>query len=188
MVSRGRQQGFTLIEIMVVMVLVGLLVSLAVANLGGGNQYRNLEEQTRELFLLMQTAREQALLNNQELGLTMDEEGYRFLVFNLEGRKWQPQAEQLFSPRQWDLGTEATVETDDDLPRLMSEEDDNALQEDGEKVLKPNVVFFSSGETTPFDIRIELIDNAEAPKHQLTSDGYSDIIWRGPNREESATL
>ena len=64
--SRTRQSGFTLIEILVVLVVVGLLAALAVMSMGGSSRDREMENEVRELYLLMQTASEQAILNNTE--------------------------------------------------------------------------------------------------------------------------
>jgi general secretion pathway protein H len=61
--SRTRQSGFTLIEILVVLVVVGLLAALAVMSMGGSSRDREMENEVRELYLLMQTASEQAILN-----------------------------------------------------------------------------------------------------------------------------
>ena len=66
MLSRTRQSGFTLIEILVVLVVVGLLAALAVMSMGGSSRDREMENEVRELYLLMQTASEQAILNNTE--------------------------------------------------------------------------------------------------------------------------
>ena len=57
---RADQNGFTLIEILVVLIIVGLLAALAVFNMAGSSQQRELESQVRDLYLLMQTASEQA--------------------------------------------------------------------------------------------------------------------------------
>ena len=56
--SRTRQSGFTLIEILVVLVVVGLLAALAVMSMGGSSRDREMDNEVRELYLLMQTASE----------------------------------------------------------------------------------------------------------------------------------
>lgn len=159
-----------MIEILVVLVVVGLLAALAVVNLGGGTELRQLNSQVRELYVLMQTAQDQAILNNQELGLEITEEGYRFMVFNdVEGR-WQGQSERLFQPREFPPGFSVTLFSDDDLPRLVT---DDAAE-------RPDIVFFSSGETTPFEIEF-LLPQAREQMVSLVSEGMGTIELLTPS-------
>lgn len=164
MTLRKANLGFTMIEILVVMVVVGLLASLAIVNLGGGSEQRQLSSQVRELYVLMQTASDQAILNNQELGLSITEEGYRFMVFNELEDRWQGQAERLFQAREFPPWISVTLFADDDLPRLVS---DDAAE-------RPDVVFYSSGETTPFELEF-MIAQSQNQMISLMSDGFSGI-------------
>lgn len=50
--NRANQAGFTLIEILVVLIIVGLLAALAVFNMAGSSQQRELESQVRDLSLI----------------------------------------------------------------------------------------------------------------------------------------
>lgn len=172
-----RTRGFTLIEIMVVMVVVGLLAVIAVVNLGGGAQQRELENAARELFLLMQTASEQAVLNNQEMGLVIDDESYRFLAFNSLERIWEPQKERLFATRQLPEWIALTYQTEDNLPTLPGVKND-------EDDPRPDLVFFSSGEITPFEMQMTVSGNNELVYH-IESDGLNGLDWRTPADEEA---
>lgn len=165
--------GFTLIEIMVVLVLVGLLAALAVFTMGGNSQQRELQNEVRELYLLMQTASDQAVLNNRELGLLFEETGYQFVSYNDETGDWEVSGERIFRPRDFPEWLVATRFIENDAPRLASAEDK----------LRPDVVFFSSGETTPFEV--EFTVGSETDHTQiLASDGISSIEWRRPGLEE----
>ncbi|WP_111496857.1 MULTISPECIES: type II secretion system minor pseudopilin GspH [Marinobacter] len=172
-----RERGFTLIEIMVVMVVVGLLAVIAVVNLGGGAQQRELENQARELFLLMQTASEQAVLTNSEMGLAVDGERYRFLAYNAVEGEWQPQQERLFAQRQLPEWMSLTYEVEDDLPALpgQTEEDDAP---------EPDIVFYSSGEMTPFNMVLG-IQERELGRYRIETDGLNGLDWYPPGEEDS---
>ncbi len=169
MYRRADHSGFTLIEILVVLIIVGLLASLAVFNMAGSSQQRELESNVRELYLLMQTASEQAVLNNLELGLLLEDDGYRFVAFQDESGEWKPSGERMFSKRTLPEWLTLTEYVESDAPRLATAEDK----------LRPNVVFFSSGETTPFEIEFTLGKDTDS-MHVLASDGVSELEWRQP--------
>lgn len=161
--------GFTLIEILVVLVLVGLLASLAVFTMGGNSQQRLLKNQVRELYLLIQTASDQAVLNNLELGLVLEETGYRFVAYGDETGQWKTSGERMFRAREFPEWLVTTRFIESDAPRLATAEDE----------LKPDVVFFSSGETTPFELEFTVGSETDYT-HVLASDGVSPIEWRRP--------
>ncbi|ARM84356.1 MULTISPECIES: type II secretion system minor pseudopilin GspH [Marinobacter] len=171
--SRTRQSGFTLIEILVVLVVVGLLAALAVMSMGGSSRDREMENEVRELYLLMQTASEQAILNNTELGLILEEDSYRFVAWEELSGEWKQPAERMFRTRSFPEWITATEYIESDTPRLASDEDE----------LRPDVVFFSSGETTPFEIEF-LVGRDDSRMHTIASDGVSPLEWRHPGSEE----
>ena len=167
--KRASANGFTLIEILVVLIVVGLLAALAVMNLGGGSQQRELENHVRETFLLMQTASEQAVLNNIELGLLLEQDSYRFVILDERANEWTDPADRMFRERSYPEWLVATEYIESDTPRLASEED----------ALRPDIVFFSSGETTPFELEFTIGDDSSY-MHVLASDGFSPMEWRQP--------
>lgn len=166
-------RGFTLIEILVVMIIVGLLAAIAVFTMAGGSQQRELESETRELYLLMQAASEQAVLNNLELGLMFDDEGYQFVAFQENTGEWRASGERIFRKRTLPEWLDVTTYVDTDAPRLATS-DDQPL---------PDVVFFSSGETTPFELELIAVDRTDY-RHVIASDGLSPMEWRQPGSEE----
>lgn len=175
MKGQAASAGFTLIEILVVLVLVGLLASLAVFTLGGDSRLRETENIVRELYLLMQTASEQAVLDNRELGLRFEDDGYRFLAFSEEEGTWVAPRERLFRPRSLPEWLEVTRYIENDVPRLASSSDSDRLL--------PDLVFFSSGEITPFQLEITADPDADIT-HVLESDGILGIYWRKPGDPE----
>ena len=173
MSDRARHDGFTLIEILVVLIIVGLLAALAVVNMAGGSQQRELQEQARELFLLMQTASEQAVLNNREFGLLLEEGGYRFVAFQDDSGDWSASSERIFRPRSFPDWLVLTEYLENDAPRLASVEED---------ARRPDVVFYSSGETTVFELELTLRGDTDTV-HIIRSDGISPLQWQRPGME-----
>jgi general secretion pathway protein H len=84
---QARSSGFTLLEILVVLTIMGILLGV-VSVKALPSEKQNLQEEVRRLALLMAVARDEAILVNKAIALDVDNEGYRFLRRD-EG-EWQP--------------------------------------------------------------------------------------------------
>ncbi len=137
----GRGAGFTLVEVLVVVLIVGLLASLAVLSLGGRRD--PAAEEARRLAALLDLAAREAVLQGRELAVELDPGGYRFLT--LEAGRWVPLAgDPLLRERR--------------LPETVLLE---GLEVEGRAALPAGagealgrVYFLSSGEATPFRLRV----------------------------------
>lgn len=89
--------GFTLIEILVVMVIIGVLASLVVVNLTGRRVSDELETESDRLAQLFKLASEEAELQGQQIGWRYGKNGYEFLIAN--GPQWTPIQSGEFRPR-----------------------------------------------------------------------------------------
>ena len=165
-----RVRGFTLIELLVVLVVLALLVSLVGLNIGGGGERRELAERTRSLFLRMQVALDEAVISGREIGLRFDNGRYRFLVFERDSQSWAaPRGRRLSGGRfpQW-VGK-----------RVTTEGSEGTGLDDGESEQLPDIVFFSSGEITPFELELWW-QRDEGAVHRLVSDGINAPEWIRP--------
>lgn len=80
-------RGFTLIEVMVVMVIMGIVLGMVSIN-AMPSPRQNLENEARRLALLLQLARDEAIVRNRLVAFEADTERYRFLVRN--EAVWEP--------------------------------------------------------------------------------------------------
>lgn len=76
-----RQRGFTLIEILVVLVLIGITLGLVGVNLMP-DQRRVLGEEGQRLATLIEQAQQEAVLSGNTLGVELSANGYRFVREN----------------------------------------------------------------------------------------------------------
>jgi general secretion pathway protein H len=143
-VSARRTGGYTLIEIVVVIVIIAILLNFAVLsfrNLPGSD---SLGEESKRLRSLLQMASEEALLRSSLIGVDITEEGYGFL--RLESGEWKPLEDDLFRPR----------ELPDEL--RLSIATTQPPGDDGEK-RTPEIILLTSGEMTPFDLKISSLQS-----------------------------
>jgi general secretion pathway protein H len=95
-----RLRGFTLIEILVVIVIITVIVGAVTISVGVLGGDRQAEDQARRLWAVMQQAREEAELQGLDSGLYLSGEAYEFLRFQPRSNAWQPIPEDpLYIPR-----------------------------------------------------------------------------------------
>ncbi len=165
----NRQRGFTLLEVLLVLLLIGLASSYVVFNVFGTSEADRLKQEATRLQVLIDMASDYAVLNQQELGLRIDQRDnfYQFMLLD-EDDRWQLiEEEEIYQKRQ--LPEPFTFSLNlDDLPWL--EEDqlfDRELFDEGLSVSEdaveigneedktlppPQVLIMSSGEVTPFTL------------------------------------
>jgi general secretion pathway protein H len=76
-------RGFTLLEIMVVLVLIGIITSFALLSVGGGPRDR-LAEEAQRLAALVELHQQEAILSGELRGIRFARTGYAILT---PGRK-----------------------------------------------------------------------------------------------------
>ena len=159
-----RPCGFTLIEILVVVLVVSILMGVVVNSFTGADREQTLRGYSERLALKIELARDKALQANREWGVYIDRDGVRFAEFDETNGEWIMRGEKPFSADNYDAQVAFEVEVEALAGQLTDTEDDD-------KEL-PTIVLFSSGETTPFEISIEPQDWETRP-WLLASDGFT---------------
>ena len=74
--------GFTLIEILVVLVIVGILMSVAFLSFGILGDDRGLDREARRLASLIELVSEEASTQGRDFGIEFMTGGYRFVEYD----------------------------------------------------------------------------------------------------------
>ncbi|MBT2918570.1 type II secretion system minor pseudopilin GspH [Vibrio anguillarum] len=159
------QRGFTLLEILLVLVLLSLSAVAVISTLPSTNN-DDAKQYAMSLYQRLQLSNEEAILSGKDFGLRVDEKKSHLVFLSMEDKGWQPleskkMASQLQLPEglslQFELGGSAW-KNDDRLFKPGSLFDDDKFADEGEqkKQLPPQVFILSSGELTPFVLSIHL--------------------------------
>lgn len=149
--SGTRSAGFTYIELLIALFLIGLFVSLALLSLPGESPADRLQREAERLYVRMDLAREEAVLQVRTLGLRIDEEGYRFL--QLRSGRWQALADDRLLPAH---ELPDSVQLSLDLEGIEVSLDDEGNEEETEDERPPPQIYFLAGGeiVPPFQLRL----------------------------------
>jgi general secretion pathway protein H len=149
--AAGRASGFTLLEVLVVIVIIGIIASMAIVStrvLGGDHE---MDEEARRLAAVLGQAREDAMLEGRDVGLRVDARGYDFLRYDSRTERWLFESEDpLLRERSLPDGLEAGLWLESRPVQLKARTEPSDLAPPA-----PQVVVMASGDLVPFEIRLQ---------------------------------
>ncbi len=156
-------RGFTLLEIMVTLVLIGILASIAVLSVGGGPQDR-LAQEGQRLAALLELQQQEAILTGELRGVQFSRQGYAILTLDEQGAWVAPDATAALIRHEW---------PEDITLGLWVENRPAPL----EKPRVPQVVLLNSGEATEFVAVFSLAgdQSLDAPLYRVAGDALGRL-------------
>jgi general secretion pathway protein H len=140
LIRPAQPRGFTLLELLVVLVIIGITLGAVTIN-AMPSKLKNLQNEAQRIALLLQAARDEAIVRNRPVAFEADANNYRFLVRN--DVDWEPiTGDDLMRERPFKLGPVGLLMD----PPAVTGNDPLRIVFGREPVDKPFVLTISVGE------------------------------------------
>lgn len=203
-----RGAGFTLLEVLVVVFIIGILVTMFTLSVGliGGD--RRLDTEVDRLIAVIDLAREESVLQGREIGMRFFPDGYEFAAYYEDFNDYYDEdtADQsewtllmkstLLGPRllpegmRFELeidGREVVLKRDDREPSadsnaaVDSDPQDPDKNDPGEEDrYRPQIMIFSSGDISPFIVQLRREFENRGKFIQFNVDGSTEVTEAFP--------
>ena len=169
--------GFTLLEIMVVMVIIAVLAMVVSLSVSGRAVDDRMEAESRRLEQLLRIASDEAQAKGVELGFRHTPKGFEFVTPDMQSGRWRLIEDGMFRPREvlapfyLELRIDGRVVVpvppapregadDDEMPIASARPATDRQTEEEERkqaeATQPQVLILSTGEMTAFTLDLKL--------------------------------
>jgi general secretion pathway protein H len=180
--SRAQSRGFTLIELMIVVFVIGLITAAAVITFGGDRRDTELDRESERLDALFDYAREQAELQTRDYGLRINEHSYSFVVFDVLRNEWRVAGEDdALREREFPEGLRPSVIIEGRPIVLDAKRDE---KKKGVEDFKPEILIFANGDLSSFEISLQREGGEE--KSRIYTDEQTNVVMLLPGETEPA--
>lgn len=178
-----RSKGFTLIEILVVVVIMAIVISFAVLSMSTTGRDPQLDEESRRIEGLIGLLHDRALLEGRDFGLRIEPSAYEFIVYDPRRDRWMSlDQESEFRRRELPKGVSFQLQLDSQI--VVIKPIDRSFATD-EAPPGPQVAIAASGDGTPF--RLTLLRDGSAAKASVDGDALGKVSHVATNQVEKPT-
>lgn len=125
------ERGFTLIEILVIVLIIGITAGMALLAFGDFGAARKVTMAAEQLSTYIQLLQQKAILETSTLGVKFNKNAYLTYQLKMENN-WQPYSQNtLFHPRFFPPNAVLAIESNKELGN-------------------PDIIIYSSGDLNPF--------------------------------------
>ena len=184
--SARRQSGFTLLEVLLVAMLMGLVATAVTLSMGGAKGDREIDKQARRLMATLQLAQEYAVMDGRLVGIRVEENGWQFMQRQAKDRKWlaltgDKQLGQVQLPENMVL----TLELEGFGWQPDPDEEREKKRDDKERT--PQLLSFPGGELTPFTLTFSQQDDEVRYTRIVKGDEFGRLTLLTGDEDEEVT-
>ncbi|HSW92865.1 MAG TPA: type II secretion system minor pseudopilin GspH [Gammaproteobacteria bacterium] len=156
-----KKQGFTLIEVVVVMIIISIVAGIAMITIHS-NSRKHDETLAKQLTNTLLLAEQEAMLGPKTLGLAVTSQSFQFYQLERDAKTdenhWVPMNEPPFRAHRFPANTHVTLKIQDEIISANSE---------------PKIIITPGNDLTPFVIFIGKM--GESPTYLITGKANGEV-------------
>ena len=165
--KRRLTQGFTLVELLVVLVIVGIMAGVVVARFPSFTLEEEFLRESERIRVVIEMLRDEAVISSTEYAFVAEDDTYAFHLYNEIEQIWVESTQAPFITKTLPEGVALYLRVEEQGVTLGRESEES----------EPPVLVLSSGEVTPFELRV--VRESDRAERVLRSDGYDRLSWDG---------
>ena len=164
------KQGFTLVEILVVLIIVSVMSGIVVTSLPSSFRNGEFDDESQRLKTVIELVREESQTRASEYGIDTEKDSYAFFVYNEIELEWEQLKSKPYAEHKLERGILLRTSIEDSELLLSGGDEEESSIPDA-----PRILLLSSGEMTPFEMTIYV---GRDQTRTLVSDGYGELAWQ----------
>jgi general secretion pathway protein H len=158
-----RDAGFTLIEILVVVVIMAVMSTIAVLSVGLLGKDRGLDDEGDRFADVVAAAAEQAGLEGRDFGIWFGPDRYEVMTYANRRQRWETiPDDRLYEAHEWPAGLVPRLEIEGKIMMLVPARPDSPAV--------PQVLIYAGGDSSAY--RLTLM--REGTEATLAVEGHAD--------------
>ncbi len=154
-IAASNSKGFSLLELLLTLIIIGLITSLAGLGVSSGSRPYQVDSALRNFADVAEYALDEAQLSGTDMGLLIERRSApRGEIYSYQ---WLQRQEFGWQPAPFDVDAYGRRDMPRDIDVILEVEQGSALlpagseptDGDDDEPVQPQVIFYSSGETTP---------------------------------------
>lgn len=137
-----KNKGFTLIEILVVVVIIGLTIGFALISFGDFGGSKRILFAAEQVHNILRLAQQQAVFENSTLGLRINNQSYQLLKFENSSQWSAPRSKSMYKVHYFPSDMLITLKTNFKT-----------------KIQEPNIIINPSGDSNAFTMSFGTKEN-----------------------------